>query len=134
MNDDVVESLIRRTTECGFVVEIRSGNTSLRPVVEGAKCPPELLRELKQNRASILAYLKAMPTEVVHCPECNATVYVWDNDRDMAFTACKGSGLCNVQCPFWRRGLTEEWWGRDRWFAQKRREQVQRVNEDDVPE
>lgn len=134
MNDEQIAALIQRVAECGYVVELKSGNTSLRPTSRDAKCPAELLRELKDNRAAIIAYLKTTPTDTVHCSECRATVYVWDGDRDMAYLACRSSGSGNMMCPMWRPGLPPEWMGSARSYEEWKRRKRAATNEQDIPE
>jgi len=61
--------LIGRVADAGFQVVVRDGNPALVPVIRGATMPPELMAELKANRAAVIAALSK-----VVCPVCDRDV------------------------------------------------------------
>lgn len=51
------ERLLARAGECGFSVELHADAPKLVPVRSDARCPPDLLAEMRRYRQQILALL-----------------------------------------------------------------------------
>ena len=69
-----------------------------------------------------------------HCGECGKTLFVHGGDRDTAFIACQISGTGTIMCPYWRKGLTDDWWDKARWFEDRRRAERAAKTNQSIPE
>lgn len=95
-----MEDLLDRLYAAGFVVELTGSGPHLLPLETGLTVPPDLLAELKANRAGVIAHLRAQEpprlSDAEFCQGCARPVH--PDDRGVL----AGSyALCDrVTCPW----------------------------------
>lgn len=87
------EHLIRRIAACGYDVKLADGLPTLVPNRPDPYMTDALLATLKLNRADVIAFVTANPTEPesIECQLCHA---IWFCPETEILEACVGPHFC----------------------------------------
>lgn len=95
-----VPQIIGQVRKAGFTFLLSDGNTSLKPMKDGAVLQPELLAKVKAMKPAIVAWLTKKQEDGEVCSKCNAAIYLHNGIIPSDVAACCRADRGEMNCPY----------------------------------